>query len=154
MNDEKGHIKVVVIDASAVTRYLLTEILEHTGDIEVVASVHDTAEALNKIRNLRPHVITLDVNMPGTNSLKFLENLMEFHPTPVVVVSAMNHGRDISVIKAMELGAVGFVAKKSSQSWSGILNLGDEIVEKVRTASAMQFPGNIPASGQAAAENF
>jgi two-component system chemotaxis response regulator CheB len=154
INQKKEKISVIVIDASAVTRYLLTEILEQAGDIEVVASVHDTAEALKKIKTLRPHVITLDVSMPGANSLAFLEKVMELHPTPVVIVSAITPYQRSSVLKAMELGAVGYVGKQSSQSWSGILSLADEIVEKVRAASTVQFQGSIPAGGQASAENY
>jgi len=149
MKQKKEKISVIIIDASAVTRYLLTEILEQSGDIEVVAAVHDYTEALNKIQNLRPHVITVDVTSPGTGGLKFIETLMELHPTPVVIVSALNHQKSDSVNKAIELGAVGYVAKKSSQTWSGILSIADEIVEKVRSASTVQVQGNISAGGQA-----
>lgn len=145
MNEQKETIRVIVIDASAVTRYLLTEILEQSGGIEVVASVYDSAEALIKIQNLSPHVVTLDVTMPGMNGLAFLEKLKELHPTPVVVVSAMTQHQNDSVVKAMELGAVGYVAKQSSQSWSGILSLADEIVEKVRSASTVKVPERITA---------
>lgn len=162
MNQKKEKISVIVIDASAVTRYLIAEILEQSGEIEVVASVHDHAEALQKIYNLKPHVVTFDVAMPGMNGLTFLEKLMELHPTPVLIVSAMSHHQSNSVIKAMELGAVGFVAKKTSQSWSGILGMADEIVDKVRLASTAQFQGSISVGGsvqptvggQAAADNF
>lgn len=149
MHSPKENIKVVVIDASAVTRYLLTEILEQAGDIEVVASVHDTADALNKIQNLRPHVITLDVTMPGLNGLTFLEKLKELHPTPVVIVSAMSEYQGDSVLRAMELGAVGYVGKQKTQTWSGILSLADEIIEKVRAASTVQFQAGIAAREQA-----
>lgn len=144
----------MVIDASAVTRYLLTEILEQAGDIEVIASIHDTDDALNKIRNLRPHVVTLDVAKPDLNGFSFLEKLMELHPTPVVIVSATSEYQGDSALRAMQLGAVGYVGKQKSQTWSGILNLADEIVDKVRTASTVQFQGSIPAGGQAAAVNF
>jgi len=154
MNQKKEKISVIVIDASAVTRYLLTEILEQSGDIEVVASVHDHAEALNKIQDLRPHVITLDIAMPGMSGLSFLKNLKELRPTPVVIVSAITQYQSDSVDKAMELGAVGYVEKQTSQSWSGILGLADEIVEKVRSASTVQFRGSVQAGGQAAAGSF
>jgi len=154
MNQKKNKISVIIIDASAVTRYLLAEILEQTGDIEVVASVHDSAEALNRIQDLKPHVVTLDVTMPGMNGLAFLEKLRELYPTPVVIVSAMTPYHNDSMVKAMELGAVEYVAKQTSQSWSGILNLADEIVEKVRSASTVQFQGSITKGGQPATGNF
>lgn len=162
MNQKKEKISVIVIDASAVTRYLISEILEQSGDIEVVASVHNHAEALNKIYNLKPHVVTFDVAMPGMNGLTFLEKLMELHPTPVVIVSAMTPYHSDSVAKAMELGAVGYVGKQASQNWSGILSMADEIVDKVRLASTAEFRGSISAGGsvqptvggQVAADNF
>ncbi len=153
MHQKKQKISVMVIDASAVTRYLLTEILEQTGDIEVVASVHDTADALSKIQNLRPHVVTLDVTMPGLNGFTFLEKLMELHPTPVVIVSAVSEHQGDSALRAMQLGAVSYVGKQRSQTWNGILSLADEIVEKVRHASTVQFKATIRAAGQAAVGN-
>ncbi len=152
MSMQKETIKVIVIDASAVTRYLLTEILEQSGGIEVVASVHDPAEALNKIQDLRPHVITLDVAMPGINGLKFLEKLMELRPTPVVIVSAMTDYQSDSALRAMELVAVAYVAKQSARSWNGILSMADEIVEKVRAASTVQLRGSITANRPAIAD--
>lgn len=144
----------MVIDASAVTRYLLTEILEQEGDIEVIASIPDTALALDKIQDLRPHVVTLDVAKPALNGFLFLEKLMELHPTPVVIVSAVSEYQGDSALRAMQLGAVGYVGKQQSQTWSGILNLADEIIEKVRAASAVRFLDKIPGGEQATSSSF
>jgi len=105
----------------------------------VVASVHDTAQALDMIQNFRPDVVTLDVTMSGMSGLTFLKKFMELHPTPVVIVSARSEYQGDSALKAMQLGAVGYVMKQSSQSWGGMLSLADEIVEKVRTASTVPF---------------
>ncbi len=154
MDQNKEKISVIVIDASAVTRYLLAEILEQSGDIKVVASVHDHAEALNKIQDLKPHVVTFDVAMPGMNGLTFLEKLLELHPTPVVIVSAMTSHHKDSVFKAMELGAVGYVGKQTSQPWSGILGIADEIIKQVRSASTAQVRESIAARGSVSRELF
>lgn len=154
MNQKKEKIRVIIIDPSSVTRYLLTEILEQSDDIEVLASVYDPAEALNKIRDLRPNVVTLDFSMSDLNGLAFLEQLKAFHPTPVVIISAMTKNHSDTVAKAMELGAVGYVVRQPSQSWGGILSIADEIVEKVRTASAKQFLINIILGGLATAGIF
>ncbi len=148
MAQNREKINVIVIDPSAVTRYLLSEILEQSGDIKVVAALHDYAEALTKVQDLRPHVITLDVASPGINGLKFMETIMELQPTPVVIISAISQRQGESVVKAMELGAVDYVGKQSSQTWSGILSLADEIVTKVRSASTVQLQRNISAGGQ------
>ncbi len=148
MNQKKDKINVIIIDTSVVARYLLTEILEQAGDIAVVASVSDASDALNKVMNHNPHVITLDVAMTGKGSLTFMEKLMELHPTPVVIISEMHSSRIESVLKAMDLGAVSYVGKRYTESWSGLLNLADEIVEKVRAASAMQVRAVAPTNGR------
>lgn len=154
MNHNTEKIAVIIIDASAVTRYLLTEIFEQTGDIEVVASTHDTVEALNKIQILRPHVIIFDITASGISGLTFIRKLMELCPTPVLLVSAVKQQQSEAVLKAMELGAVGYVGKQTSQSWNGILNIAEEIVESVRAASTVQFQGSITAGEQPGAGNY
>jgi len=133
MGDNK--IKVLVIDDSAVMRRLLTEILNDDGGIEVVGSAQDPLFALNKIRDLRPDVITLDVEMPRMDGLTFLKELMQTDPIPVVMVSSLTRMGCDTTIKALELGAVDYVSKPTLEISSGIVALGDEIIRKVKIAS-------------------
>ena len=109
MGDNK--IKVLIIDDSAVIRRLLTEILNDDSGIEVVGSAQDPLFALNKIRDLRPDVITLDVEMPRMDGLTFLKELMQTDPIPVVMVSSLTRMGCDTTIKALELGAVDYVSK-------------------------------------------
>lgn len=128
-------IRVLIVDDSAVIRYLLTEILNQAGDIEVVGTAQDPIFAGQKIRDLRPDVITLDIEMPRMDGLAFLGELMKTDPIPVVMVSALTRKGCETTIKALELGAVDYVSKPQINISVGITDLADDIINKVRIAS-------------------
>lgn len=128
-------IKILVIDDSAVMRHLLTDILNQDDGIEVVGTAQDPIFAMNKIRSLRPDVITLDVEMPRMDGLTFLQELMSTNPVPVVMVSALTRRGCETTLKALELGAVDYVSKPVIDVSNGIINLAGEIVRKVRIAA-------------------
>lgn len=127
-------IKVLVIDDSALIRHVLTEILNQAGDIEVVATAQDPIFAMNKINNLKPDVITLDVEMPRMDGLTFLGKLMKTNPLPVLMISSLTQKGYDTALKALELGAVDYVPKPAIDISNGVFNLGDEIIKKVRIA--------------------
>lgn len=127
--------KVLIIDDSAVIRHLLTEILNRAGDIEVVGTAQDPIFAKNKVRDLRPDVITLDVEMPRMDGLSFLEELMKTDPIPVVMVSALIQKGYETTLRALELGAIDYITKPSIDVSNGVINIGDEIIKKVRLAA-------------------
>ena len=107
----KAKIKVLVIDDSALVRKMLTEILESDKEIEVVGVAADPIIARDKIKQLNPDVLTLDVEMPNMDGITFLENLMRLRPMPVIMVSTLTEaGADIT-FDALGLGAIDFVAK-------------------------------------------
>jgi two-component system chemotaxis response regulator CheB len=128
-------IKVLVIDDSAVIRHLLTEILNEASDIEVVGTAQDPLFAMNKIKNLRPDVITLDVEMPRMDGLTFLEELMRTDPIPVLMISALTQRGCETTLRALELGAVDYITKPSIDVSSGIIDISHEIIKKVRIAA-------------------
>ena len=105
-------IKVLVVDDSALVRKLLSAMLvARDRDIEVVGTASDPYAAREKIKQLNPDVITLDVEMPRMDGITFLENLMRLRPMPVVMVSSLTQrGADVT-LRALELGAIDFVAK-------------------------------------------
>jgi two-component system chemotaxis response regulator CheB len=106
-------IRVLVVDDSAMVRKALTEELAQFSDIEVVGSAIDPYMARDKILELKPDVLTLDLEMPRMDGLTFLEKLMLHHPMPVVVVSSLTAARADMALRALELGAVAVVAKPS-----------------------------------------
>src|SRR5829696_1667850 len=104
-------IRVLVVDDSAVVRQLLTRELVKDPQIQVVGSAPDPYVARDKIVELRPDVLTLDVEMPRMDGISFLKKLMQFFPMPVIVVSSLTQTGTQTAIDAMAAGAVDVVAK-------------------------------------------
>jgi two-component system chemotaxis response regulator CheB len=138
-------IKVLIVDDSALVRQLLTEILGRAADIQVVGSAPDPLVAREKIKQLNPDVLTLDIEMPRMDGVTFLRNLMRLRPMPVVMISSLTeHGADIT-LEALDLGAVDFVSKPKLDLKAGLEDYADEIVSKVRGAAqarVRQFVGS------------
>ncbi|EWS61713.1 Chemotaxis response regulator protein-glutamate methylesterase [Methylibium sp. T29-B] len=128
-------IRVVVVDDSALVRSLLTEIINREPDMSCVGAASDPIVAREMIRNLDPDVITLDVEMPRMDGIDFLSRLMRLRPTPVVMVSTLTERGAEVTLKALELGAVDFVAKPKIGVADGLRQLGADITEKIRTAA-------------------
>ena len=127
--------RVVVVDDSALVRSLLTEIINRQPDMECIGAAADPLVAREMIRNLNPDVITLDVEMPRMDGLDFLSRLMRLRPMPVVMVSTLTERGAEVTLKALELGAVDFVAKPKIGVADGIRQLAQDITDKIRIAS-------------------
>ena len=129
-------IKLLVVDDSALVRQVLTSIFAETPDIEVVGTAADPYIAREKIKQLNPDVLTLDVEMPRMDGVTFLGNLMRLRPMPVVMVSTLTEqGADVT-LRALEYGAVDFVAKPKVDVREGLREYAEEIIGKVRMAAA------------------
>jgi two-component system chemotaxis response regulator CheB len=129
-------IKVLVVDDSALVRKLLAAMLMRAPDIEVVGTASDPFAARERIKQLNPDVITLDVEMPRMDGITFLENLMRLRPMPVVMVSSLTQkGADVT-LRALELGAIDFVAKPRIDISGTLEDYEQELVAKVRVAAA------------------
>ncbi len=132
-------ITVLVVDDSALIRKLLTEIINDQSDMEVIGAAADPLAAREMIREMNPDVLTLDVEMPKMDGLDFLEKLMRLRPMPVVMVSTLTEkGSDVT-FRALELGAVDFVAKPKIDIASGLKDYGNEIANKIRTAKSARL---------------
>lgn len=128
-------IKVVVVDDSALVRSILSEIINRQTDMECIGAAADPLLAREMIRNLNPDVITLDIEMPKMDGLDFLSRLMRLRPMPVVMVSTLTERGAEVTLKALELGAVDFVAKPKIGVADGIRLLADDITDKIRIAA-------------------
>ncbi len=127
--------RVIVVDDSALVRGLLAEIIDRQPDMTCIGAAADPIVAREMIRNLNPDVITLDIEMPRMDGIDFLSRLMRLRPMPVVMVSTLTErGADVT-LKALELGAVDFVAKPKIGVSDGLRQLGADITEKIRTAA-------------------
>lgn len=138
-------IKVLVVDDSALMRQLLTAILQEDGAFEVVGTAADPYIAREKIKALKPHVLTLDIEMPGMDGITFLEKLMRLHPMPVVMISSLTGQGAVSTLRALQLGAVDVVAKPAGANRANFLELAEEIRTKVRAASMARVRMDRPA---------
>lgn len=138
-------IKVLIVDDSALMRQLLGEIVAAAPDLEVVGSAADALAAREMIKALNPDVVTLDIEMPGMDGLAFLERLMKLRPMPVVMISALTARGSEATLKALELGAVDFVAKPRAASSGELQGYADEIREKIRAACGAHLRRRAPA---------
>ncbi|MCE8040583.1 chemotaxis response regulator protein-glutamate methylesterase [Halomonas daqingensis] len=130
-----NRIKVLCVDDSALIRDLLSEIINSQPDMEVVAVAPDPLVARDLIKQHNPDVLTLDVEMPRMDGLDFLERLMRLRPMPVLMVSSLTQAGSEITLRALELGAVDFVAKPSLGIRSGMLEYANDIAEKIRAAA-------------------
>ena len=132
-------IRILIVDDSALVRQMLTQILAADRAIEVMGVATDPYMAREKIKQLNPDVLTLDVEMPRMDGLTFLRNLMRLRPMPVVMVSSLTvAGADIT-LQALELGAVDFVAKPKVDLAHGLQDYAEEILAKVKMAARVQI---------------
>jgi len=124
-------IKVLITDDSLLSRNVLREELSKDPDIEVVGMAVDPFDAMEKIKMLKPDILTLDVEMPKMSGLTFLKKLMVENPLKVVLVSSMN----ISVFDALDAGAVDFVKKPNMSSKNDLPMFFRELKTKIKVAS-------------------
>jgi two-component system chemotaxis response regulator CheB len=103
--------RVLIVDDSALVRQMLTAILSDDPTIEVVGAASDPYVARDLIKSLNPDVVTLDIEMPRMDGLEFLEKIMTLRPMPVLMISSLTQKGADTAIRALELGAVDFIAK-------------------------------------------
>jgi two-component system, chemotaxis family, protein-glutamate methylesterase/glutaminase len=132
----KGPLRVLVVDDSAFNRRSISDILATDTDIEVVGKAADGEEALRLIATLRPDVITLDLEMPRMDGFTFLRILMTKMPLPVIVVSS--YSQKENVFKALELGALDFIAKPDRYIDPDLVGLREDLVRKVQLARSVR----------------
>lgn len=124
-------IRVLVIDDSAFSRQTITRMLETSPLVEVVGVARDGEEALRKTFELQPDLITLDLEMPRMDGFTFLRLVMAKRPTPVMVISG-RAGED-DVFKALDLGAVDFIAKPTLRATPELASIEQELIRKVHS---------------------
>lgn len=133
MQSEKKKIRVLVVDDSAVMRKLISNLLNRDDEIEVIGTAIDGCFALAKVEQLKPDVVTLDVDMPRMDGLTALGEMVSKHRTRVIMLSSLTtRGAELTML-ALEKGAVDFVCKPSGAARLG--EMADELLSKVKAAA-------------------
>ncbi|MBE0470497.1 MAG: chemotaxis response regulator protein-glutamate methylesterase [Methyloprofundus sp.] len=128
-------IRLLIIDDSALIRTMLTKIFESSEAIEVVGTAADPIIARDKIKRLKPDVLTLDIEMPRMDGLTFLRNLMRLRPMPVVMISTLTEKGAEVTLEALAIGAVDFVAKPKVDVADTLNAYAEDLIEKVKAAA-------------------
>src|ERR1700688_2172402 len=127
-------IRVLVVDDSALMRKLIPQILQSDSSIQVVGTAMDGNFGLKKIEEMKPQVITLDLDMPGMGGLDMLKEIMLRHPLPVIVVSSHSTQGAAVTLQALSMGAFDFVAKPSDVS-ANMPVIARELISKIKAAA-------------------
>lgn len=128
-------IKVMIVDDSALIRKLLTDILGADPEITIVGTARNGKDALEKIGDYKPDVITLDVEMPIMDGLTTLKHIVKDYEVPVIMISTLTEEGASLTLKALEEGAVDFLQKPTNVFGLNEESIGEEIVEKVKIAA-------------------
>jgi len=128
-------VRVLVVDDSAFMRSMITKMLKEVPGLQVVDVGVDGEDAIQKVRTLRPDVVTMDVEMPKMNGLQALAVIMRSTPTPVIMLSSLTQQGATTTIEALEMGAVDFVGKPSGTVSIDIHRVRDDLVNKILRAS-------------------
>ncbi|MBM4055992.1 MAG: chemotaxis response regulator protein-glutamate methylesterase [Planctomycetes bacterium] len=132
-------IKVLIVDDSAVVRKILSTGLSKDPNIEVVGAAPDPFVARDKIVALKPDVVTLDVEMPRMDGISFLQRLMAYYPLPVIMVSSLTQAGCETTLKALEVGAVDFVAKPTLDVSNSLNEVIDVLAEKIKESAKIKI---------------
>ena len=146
----KPRVRVLIVDDSALVRRILSEVLSADPTLEVVGTASDAYMAREKIKQLNPDVLTLDVEMPKMDGVTFLRNLMRLRPMPVVMVSTLTeHGAEVT-LDALAVGAVDYLPKPKIDIAATLTDYADELRAKIRSAATARvrpYTGSASANG-------
>jgi two-component system chemotaxis response regulator CheB len=131
--------RVLVVEDSFLMRRIISDIINSDSELEVVGKAKDGEEAMEKIYILNPDVVTLDVNLPLKDGIDVLFDIMKNKPTRVIMLSAYTRAGASATMRALELGAVDFIAKPSGEISLGLEKLRNEIVTKIKLAAKIDL---------------
>lgn len=126
-------IKVLVVDDSAFMRKALTSMLQEDPEIKVIGTARDGVEAIQMIQDLKPDIVTMDVEMPRMDGITALREIMQKCPVPVIMVSSLTTEGAKVTLEALELGAVDFIPKNLAELSVNIVKIKGMLIEKIKT---------------------
>ena len=146
-------IKVLVVDDSITMRALFSSALERSNDLVVVGAAADANEAREMIAEMRPDVVTLDIEMPGMNGIDFLQEIMTTKPMPIVMLSTLTQKGAEVTLKALEIGAVDCFPKPTKATPDEFAKISGKLCKLVATAAKSKVKKYDPEAAAAAAAN-
>jgi two-component system chemotaxis response regulator CheB len=132
-------VRVLVVDDSAYVRKTIRQILSRSPYLDVIGTARDGEEALERVAELKPDVVTVDLIMPGMDGAEFTQRVMALHPVPVVVVSIAAESNE-RVLAALDAGAIDFVQKPTALATEKVFEIADELIGKVKAAAQAGIP--------------
>ncbi len=133
-------VRVLVVDDSALMRKMIPQILERDGSIQVVGTAMDGSFGLKKILELKPDVVTLDLDMPRMDGMEMLRQITRIHRIPAIIVSSHSTAGASATFKALALGAFDFVAKPQNAASAHLEAIANELTTKVKVAAHAGVP--------------
>lgn len=130
-----GSIKVLVVDDSLFMRNLIVRLMKEDDSIEVIGTARNGVEGVRMVKELRPDIVTMDVEMPEMNGMEALANIMDELPTRVIMLSALTQEGAEITISALQSGAVDFISKPSLTGTADLTEAKKEIISKIKTAA-------------------
>ena len=125
---------MLVVDDSAYVARSCKQMLVRSPFIEVVGTARDGVEALELVAELNPDVVTCDLNMPEMDGVDFVRAQMARRPVPIIIISIASHAGE-PVLAALDAGAIDFVQKPTALATDQLLDIADELIEKVKAAA-------------------
>ncbi|RJQ55772.1 MAG: chemotaxis response regulator protein-glutamate methylesterase [Nitrospiraceae bacterium] len=133
-------VRVLVVDDSAFIRNTLTSMISSDPEIQVVGVARDGVEAVEKVAQLKPDIVTLDVEMPRMNGIEALRQIMEKTPVPVIMVSSLTTEEARITLDALDIGAVDFIPKNLSDLSINIVKIKDNLIDKIKKIGKRGLP--------------
>jgi two-component system chemotaxis response regulator CheB len=139
-------VRILVVDDSAYVRKVVAQMLGRSPFLEVVATARDGRDALEAVQEYEPDVVTCDLNMPDMDGVAFVTEQMARRPVPILIMSVANRSGE-QALAALEAGAVDFVHKPTALASERLLDVADELIQKVKAAATIPMPrlGVVPA---------
>lgn len=138
-----SQIKVLVVDDSAFMRKIISDVINSQDNLKVIDTAKNGKEAIDKIKNLKPNVVTLDIEMPVLDGLSALEMIMKKNPVPVIMLSSLTKEGADATIKALQLGAVDFITKPTSIFKISAADMKKQLIDKIYIASKVKFKSKL-----------
>jgi two-component system chemotaxis response regulator CheB len=133
-------VKVLIVDDSAFMRNTLTSMISSDPEIRVIGVARDGVEAIEKVAQLKPDIVTLDVEMPRMNGIEALKQIMAKYPVPVLIVSSLTTEEAKITLEALDIGAVDFIPKNLSDMSINIVKIKDNLIEKIKKIGKRGLP--------------